>query len=866
MMKSSFDRAKKFISSLLYTRGFWQLTLALFMLGMAIFFIRNQGIELLQIRKQLGESDPWYVGLGLLLTGLYIFLQAQMYVFSFKALGQQIPLLTSAKLYLKRNFVSVFLPAGGFTSLTFFTRDVEKEQVTKSQIHLASTIFGFASILSVIIIAAPVLAYALLLHDLRPAELLAFVFLIILTLGFLWFLYSVARKQIAYQWLIRIRPSLAMILDEMISHNIDRRQLYMTLLASMAIEVVGIVHLYVAMLALGYPPSWTASVMGYVVMVIILVASPFLRGLGAIEVSLTYVLGQFGFPVVAAVTITLLYRLFEFWLPLLAGVVSFFTKRENLLLRILPATVILVLGLINIISAITPAIPARLRLVRALFPEEAIATGNAIVLVFGLMLIILSVFLLQGSKRAWYMGLFLTGFSSIGHLLKAADYEEAIVAFLACAVLIYTRSSYRLRPHPRLTRVNSLAILYSLLAVLGYSIISFYFIDRRHFGIDFGFWTSVKIVFRMFFMLDSGLTPLTSFGRHFLNSIYFSAASVLCFVLFSLLKPYVTRPYNSDKDRNLVKEIVQRYGNSPLDFFKIYPDKFFFIANDRDGFISFKVTSHFAVVLENPVCKDEEAFMELVTDFDRFCDENGFVSVYYRVPQPSLDIYRKLKKKNMLVGEEAVVDLTTYTLEGGKMKTTRSAVNRLTGEGYIVKIYEPPIKEGLMQKLEHVSDNWLEALGQKEVAFTQGVFDSRILKEQTIITVENAEERVVAFLNLVPDYAPGEATYDLIRKGEEAPNGVFDMLLARTFLYLKEKGYKTVNMGLAPLSGIEGVNLAEKTIRYAYEKLKMFGHFKGLRKYKEKFYPRWEKKYLIYTNDFHLVQVPNALRRVSEGS
>jgi phosphatidylglycerol lysyltransferase len=73
-------------------------------------------------------------------------------------------------------------------------------------------------------------------------------------------------------------------------------------------------------------------------------------------------------------------------------------------------------------------------------------------------------------------------------------------------------------------------------------------------------------------------------------------------------------------------------------------------------------------------------------------------------------------------------------------------------------------------------------------------------------------------------------------------------------------------MGLAPLSGIEGINLAEKTIRYAYENLKMFGHFKGLRKYKDKFFPRWEKKYIIYSNDYHLLQVPNALKRVSEGS
>lgn len=94
---------------------------------------------------------------------------------------------------------------------------------------------------------------------------------------------------------------------------------------------------------------------------------------------------------------------------------------------------------------------------------------------------------------------------------------------------------------------------------------------------------------------------------------------------------------------------------------------------------------------------------------------------------------------------------------------------------------------------------------------------------------------------------------------------VYDMLLAKTLLYLKEQGYQSVNIGMAPLSGIEGINLTEKSMKYAYENLNSFGHFKGLRRYKDKFFPRWEQKYLIYSNNYHLLQVPSALKRVMEG-
>jgi phosphatidylglycerol lysyltransferase len=860
------DKSKSFISKLLYNKFLWQLIFSIFLIGMAVFFIRHENLELIKIKEHLSNSNPLIVALGIFMTCIYIILQGQMYVHSYKSMGIIIPLKVAVRLYLKRNLISIFLPAGGVASLAFFTSEVESRGASKSQIHLASTFFAFTSMLSVLVVSFPIFGIALLGYKLQKAELFGFIFLILLIAGVFSILYSISQKGRAYRWLSKIRPALVISLDDMISQNINRKQLLITLLFSIGIEILGIVHLYIAMLALGFTPSWPAAFIGYIVMVLILVASPFLRGLGAIEVSLTFILGQFGFPVIAAASITLLYRFFEFWLPLIAGIGSFISRRNHIILRILAPLIIFALGVVNLVSSITPAIPSRLKLVNEFLPKTLISNSNEIVLVVGLLLIILSVFLFQGSRRAWNVAILLTGVSALGHMLKGADYEEAILALVAALSLYYTRGHYTLKPHRRLTRISYYVLVYSVAAVLLYGIAGFYFIDKHHFGIDFRFLTSVKIIFKMFFLFDdSGLTPLTSFGKHFLYSIYIFGGLVLSFIFFSLLKPYFSKPYNSDEDLSLAKDLLKKYGNSPLDFFKTYPDKFVFLSKDRDGFISFKMTRYFAFVLENPVCKDEGELTRLVQDFDNFCLENGFVSIYYRIPQQTLPLFKNLGKKSFPLGEEAIVDLKSFTLEGGKMKTTRSAINRLTSEGIDIKIHQPPIKEGLLQKLEMVSNNWLAAMNQKEIAFTQGVFDKVILKEQTIITVEDKEERVYAFLNLIPDFAPGEATYDLIRKVDDAPNGVLDLLMAKTLLYLKGQGYLSANLGLAPLSGIEGTNIAEKTVNYAYENLKAFGHFKGLRNYKEKFFPRWEKKFLVYNYDFHLLQVPNALKRVSEG-
>ncbi|MEO5909551.1 MAG: phosphatidylglycerol lysyltransferase domain-containing protein [Pelobium sp.] len=861
------NKAKNYLSKLIYNKFIWQLFLALFMLGMAIFFIKHEHIEVIKIKSQLVESDPFYIAIGIALTVAYILAQGLMYIFSYRALNKKIPLLLAINLFLKRNFISVFLPAGGFSSLAFFAKEIESKGITKSQTHLASTIFGFCSILSVVLVAIPVLGIALLSTQLGTAELLGFIFLILLTATFIFLIYSISVKGIAYTFLSKVKPSLSVILDDMIGEKIIRKHFWNTLLVSVGIEIIGIVHLYICMLALDFEASLPAAIIGYIVMVILLIASPFLRGLGAIEISLTLVLQQFGFPVIAAATITLLFRFFEFWLPLIAGIISFITKKDNILLRILPATIILILGIVNIISAISPAIPARLRLVKDLLPEDLIATSNSLVMVFGLILVIISIFLIQGSKRAWYGAICLTLFSIVGHLLKAADYEEALLAFVATATLIYTRNSYQLKPHPKLVYFNYTIIVYAVLAFFAYGILGFYFIDKRHFGIDFHFLQAVKEVVRLFFVIvDQTVTPLTKFGQRFEWSIYISGASILLFLVYSFFSPYFSKPYNTEDEFEIAKEIIKKHGISALDYFKTYPDKFLFFNPAKTALISFKVTRHFAVVLEDPVAESVEMKKEMILLFEDFCKENGFISTYYRVPQQSKSLYESLGRKSIPIGEEAILNLNEFKLEGGKMKTTRSAISRLTAEGYQFKVYNAPVKEGLLQKLEKVSDGWLKDLGQKEVAFTQGIFDTSILKHQTILTIEDGEEKVYAFLNLIPDYAPSEATYDLIRKVQDAPNGVLDLLLAKTFLYLKEEGYQSANMGLAPLSGMEDVNITQKTIKYAYENFKAFGQFKGLRKYKEKFNPEWEKKHLIFSHNYHLLQLPAAIRRVSEGS
>ena len=841
-----------------------QIIVTAFFIGMGLYFLKHERGEFKQIQQTLTTAEPLWVLLGIAITGIYIALQALMYVYSFRSIDSKITFQSALLLFLKRNFISIFLPAGGVSSLAFFTKPLEDQNISKTKIHFASTIYAFVGILSVLVVAIPAVVYSLYKETTSSGEIYALFGVVGLTGLLMWIFRSITHNGIAFRFILKLNPELSLLIDEIKSQAINRNAFIRNLIISTLIEFCGIAHLMIAMAAFGFTPSLEPAVIAYIISVLFLILSPFMRGLGAIEFSLAFILTRYGFTTIEAVSITLLYRFFEFWVPLAAGLKSFLFVKNHIVLRIIPVVLTLVLGIVNIISAITPAIPRRLAIISDLLPLEAIHATNYFTLTSGLFLLGLTAYMIRGFRTAWLIALVLSAASMIGHLVKAIDYEEASLAFFLCVSLWMTRKEYYVKGNPELRQLGIKSALIAICAVLLYGIIGFYYLDKKYFNIDFSVWQSINYTLQNFFLIQSSdLLPHTHFALNFLYSINIAGFLSLAFLFYTLIRPYVVEVEVNGDERLKATQIIEQNGRSALDYFKTYNDKMFFFATWVNGFVSYRIIGTFAVVLENPVCESDEAMKQVIKEFEKFCLDEGLNPIYYRVPEESLAIYRTLKKKSLVIGQEAILNLNQFSLEGRSRKSLRNACNKMKDEGWFIRIYEAPIKEGLLQKLKSVSDEWLNEQDYSELIFAQGRFNIAELKQQTIITVENEEEKVAAFANLIPDYAPGEATYDLIRKAENAPKDSVDFLMIEMFLYLKSKGFQYVNMGLAPMSGIEqGKDLPEKTIKFAYEQIRSFSHYKGLRSFKEKFGPDWQNRYLIYEHDYDLLQAPVILTKV----
>jgi phosphatidylglycerol lysyltransferase len=268
--------------------------------------------------------------------------------------------------------------------------------------------------------------------------------------------------------------------------------------------------------------------------------------------------------------------------------------------------------------------------------------------------------------------------------------------------------------------------------------------------------------------------------------------------------------------------------------------------NDAEtAFIMYAVQGRSWVALGDPVGPDEE-WGELIWRFREQCDRYDSWAVFYQVEAENLSLYLDHGFSLLKLGEEARVDVSQFSLDGGSRKKLRLNRNRAQKEGCQFEIVPVERVPEILPVLRSISDAWLESKHGAEKGFSLGFFDDDYLRRFPCAVVRAGGE-IVAFANLWEGAEKEELSVDLMRYRPGGPGGLMDYLFVELLLWGKEQGYHWFSLGMAPLSGIEARKLSPLWNKFAsllYRHGDHFYGFEGLREYKDKFDPVWTPKYL----------------------
>jgi phosphatidylglycerol lysyltransferase len=522
-------------------------------------------------------------------------------------------------------------------------------------------------------------------------------------------------------------------------------------------------------------------------------------------------------------------------------------------------------GFVNLYSVVGQKFPQRLVILEEIFPLEFIHLSKFLTILVGFALIIASINIYKRKRRAFQGVILLSILSIIFHLIKGLNYEEALVSL--ALILILGRKEFIVK-----SRIQTLPMAFVRSAIafgiaILYGAAGFWLIEQRHFHLNFRWRDALSEAFRyMTFVGDPDLIPYTRHAAWFLDSLYLISITAVVYAIYSLYRPAVYKFRVYPRELALAKSIVENHGRSAMDFFKYWSDKSFYFSPSQKSFIAYRVGNNFAVALGDPVGPESEIRV-IADNFISYCLRNDWGFSFYQVVPDFLPIYEALRLKRLKIGDDAIVELTNFTLEGKARKSLRQAVNRLEESGVSSSFYQPPIPEEIIAELAGISDLWLKLPGHRERGFTLGQFERSYIRATPLIVAKDKNGKSVAFINQIPSYFAGEATIDLMRRTGDSPNGIMDYLFARLFLILKEQGFNRFNMGMAPMAGFaesEESSAEEKAIHFLFQHMNFLFRYRGLRNFKAKFASSWEPRYAIYKNPFDLPKLALALRDILE--
>jgi phosphatidylglycerol lysyltransferase len=525
------------------------------------------------------------------------------------------------------------------------------------------------------------------------------------------------------------------------------------------------------------------------------------------------------------------------------------------------------MGIVNVVASVMPSMGYRLSLLEDYLPLQVTRGGHLTSALAGFALLLLAANLWRRKRVAWLLTVLVLAASIVTHMLKGLDYEEASLAVLLLIILLVWRTHFHARSDPPSIRQALSTLLAALTFTVFYGTTGFYLLDR-HFRVSFGFWAALRqtiVMFTQFY--DPGLEPITGFGRYFADSIYLVGMLTTGYAMLLLIRPVLARHRPAPAERARAWDIVRTYGHTSLARLTLLDDKLYYFS-PGGSLIAYVVEGRAALVLGDPIGPAPD-FSNCIEGFKEFCSHNDWLPAFYQVLPDCLKGYQQAEFHSIQIGQEGVVDLLCFSLEGGGRKSLRSSVNKMKRLGYSAEVLTPPHSPLLLNVLNDISNEWLSDHNASEMRFSVGWFDEAYLNTCPILIVRNPEGAVEAFANIILEFQANEVTVDMMRHLANAGKGQMDFLFVSLFDWAKMQGCARFNFGLSALSGIgekQQDPAIERALAFIYEHVHQLYNFKGVHAYKDKYGPVWSPRYLIYPNILNLPSIGTALMRANTGN
>ncbi len=506
---------------------------------------------------------------------------------------------------------------------------------------------------------------------------------------------------------------------------------------------------------------------------------------------------------------------------------------------------------INLASALTPNIAWRRHALLHVESIAALRVSHALAIPAAAMLLVTAFYLHRRRRRAAYLAFALLLALGFLNLTKGLDFEEASVDFVAAALLWVGRDSFYVHHDPLVGRRGSLLRIPALMAgcvVAGGAMV----------WIGAPASTSLGAIVREtgdLLVWQPG--PLT-FGDELARlDLAIGTLGVLTLLAcaYLLFRPLAAPRSLPDAElRDAAVELVRAHGTDTLAYFKLRRDKHYLFSSDRRAFVGYRIENRVLLVSGDPV-GHPDAIPSLLRDLGAFAERRALHIAALGVSEGMRGSFEQLGLHALYMGDEAIVDTESFSLEGRAVRKVRQSVSRLERAGYRAEIHDlASIDDLTMSELEAISRSWRQGGAERGFSMALDAMRRDDQGDTFVVVARDADGGARGFLHFVPSYGRPAMSLSFMRRDRETPNGLTEFLVVRSIELLCQRGIRELSLNFAAFAQLihSPRGHAQRLLGRLLGLADTFFQIESLYRFNAKFFPRWEPRYLLYEGMLNL--------------
>ncbi|MEU6058178.1 phosphatidylglycerol lysyltransferase domain-containing protein [Streptomyces sp. NPDC047097] len=345
------------------------------------------------------------------------------------------------------------------------------------------------------------------------------------------------------------------------------------------------------------------------------------------------------------------------------------------------------------------------------------------------------------------------------------------------------------------------------------------------------------------------------------------AALLLIAVLYAAFRSRRALAPLTAEDEARLRELLARHGErDSLGYFALRREKSVVWSASGKAAVPYRVVGGVCLASGDPI-GDPEAWPGAIEPWLLQAREHGWVPAVMGASEEAGTVWARHGLDALELGDEAVVEIAEFTLDGRAMRTVRQAYNRVRRAGYEVRIRrheDVPPEE--MAEAVRLADDWRDGATERGFSMALGRLGDPADGRCVLLECADAEGRPRALLSFVP-WGAGGLSLDLMRREKDADNGLTEFMVIDLLQRAGEMGITQVSLNFAMFRSVfeRGAKLGAGPVLRLWRSLLTFfsrwWQIESLYRANAKYRPIWEPRFMLFEKSADLPRIGLAAAR-----